>query len=102
MADAVYVITHFDFAPPNADAGKDVLQRHAVAAAREDGVLRWELLQQLYKKNHFEAHCVFRSLEDYEAHLARPATVAYREELHPLLGSPIDDRVHSLAWPSDQ
>lgn len=95
-AASVYVITHIDLIPPKAEEGSALLRSHAGAARAVPGVERLELLQHYYRKNHFELLIVFETFEQYEAYLAAPATVAFRTELHPMLGAPFDDRVHLL------
>jgi len=58
---------------------------------------RFELLCQLHRPNHFESVAVWDTEAHYLASLSAPVTLSYRELLHPLLGSPFDDRVHRLA-----
>jgi quinol monooxygenase YgiN len=96
MADELYVITHYDLIPPHADAGKVLLEKYAATSEVADGVERVELLQQLYRKNHFELVTVHASMETYEAHLGSPETIAFRNELQQMLGAPVEDRLHTI------
>ena len=97
MADeALYVITHIDLVPPHADAGRELLERFSDALRREPGLVRCEVLQQVFRKNHFELLSVWRDDTAYEAYLSSPGTVEFREQLHPMLGAPFDDRLHRL------
>ena len=66
-------------------------------ASRSERGPRWrERLgqRQTARKNHFELLWVWRSKADYEQHLRNPATREFRARLKPLLGSPVQDRVH--------
>jgi len=58
--------------------------------------VRCDVLQQVFRKNHFELLSVWRDDAAYEAYLSSPATVEFREHLHPMLGAPFDDRLHRL------
>jgi quinol monooxygenase YgiN len=95
-ATHLHVITHVDVVPPRAAEGTELLRQHAMDLRRAPGLVRCELLQQVFKKNHFEFLSVWESQEAYEAHLASPETRQFRDDLHPLIGSPIDDRLHHL------
>jgi quinol monooxygenase YgiN len=93
---ALYVITHIDAMPPYTETATDLLRAHTSSMRGAAGVERAELLEQLYRKNHFELLTVFTSEVAYDAHVSTAETVAFREQLHPMLGSPIDDRIHHL------
>ena len=66
MADELVVITHIDLIPKRAPDGTPlledsvvVLEEYANEVVKDPGVLRFELLQQVYRKNHFEMLTVF-------------------------------------------
>ena len=88
------VITHVDFRPPFAESGRDLLLRHAEELRSVLGMTRCYLLQQTERGNHFELVTVWASDEAYEAHHSLDATVAFRNSVYPMLGSPWDDRIH--------
>jgi quinol monooxygenase YgiN len=92
----VFVITHIDIIPTNMEAGRELLLRYAAEVRDEPGLTRFELLSQLRRPNHFETLAVWESETHYVESLGAPVTLAYRERLHPLLGSPFDDRMHVL------
>jgi quinol monooxygenase YgiN len=96
MNAPVYVITHIDIIPTNMEAGRDLLESYATALRGEPGLMRFELLRQLYRPNHFETLAVWESEDHYVLSLGAQVTLVYRERLHPLLGAPFDDRVHIL------
>lgn len=100
MSEALYVITHIDLVPPALDEGSRVIEEYAAALRADPGVEDVTLLQQVHRKNHFELLIVFSSEAAYDATLAAPHTRRYRDALHPLIGAPIDDRLHFLVTPA--
>jgi quinol monooxygenase YgiN len=93
-SDERCVITHVDFKPPFAEPGKELLFRHAEELRSTSGLSRCYLLQQTERGNHFELVTVWESDAAYEAHHSTDATVAFRNAIYPMLGSPWDDRIH--------
>lgn len=93
-SDERCVITHVDFKPPVADDGRALLLAHAERLRSVPGLIRCYLLQQTERGNHFELVTVWASDEAYEAHHSLDETVEFREAVHPMLGSPWDDRIH--------
>jgi quinol monooxygenase YgiN len=94
------VITHVDFKPPFSDDGRELLLRHTEELRAAPGLLHAYLLQQTARGNHFELVTVWETDEAYEAHHSLDATVAFRQEVFQMLGSPWDDRIHRFLTPS--
>jgi quinol monooxygenase YgiN len=89
---AVVVIAHVDVTPgPQAPV---LLRRLADASRREDGNLRFDVLQHTMRANHFTVVETWRSQQAFDAHVAAGHTRLYRDELQPLTGSPLDERVY--------
>lgn len=93
---ALYVITHIDFTPPSAEAGGVALAEHVAVLRAHPDVLRVELLQQVFRKNHYELLTVWSSSGALEASLSSDAVRDFRERIHAGLGSPYDERLHIL------
>jgi quinol monooxygenase YgiN len=93
----VYVVIHVDLAPNNSlvDGGK-LLQTYAADSRKEPGSVRFELLQDLARKNHFTLVEVWQNHKAFDDHLSAAHSKQFREKLQPLLGSPFDERLHSL------
>ena len=91
----IYVLTHVDVVPPKADEGTELLLEFVAGSRHSPGLIRSALLRQVARKNHFELLWVWRTQTDYEQHLRNPETRRFREQLKPLLGSPVLDRVHA-------
>ena len=90
-AAAVSVISHVDVAPNPAVA--PMLTRLAEASRKEPGNLRFDIQQHMMRANHFTVVETWRDQAALDAHVAAAHTKQYRDELQPLTGSPLDERV---------
>jgi len=92
----LYVVTHVDLTPNYAVDGTQLLQKFASDSHKDKGVVRFELLQDLARKNHFTIVGVWENQAAFDAHLEAAHTKQFREKLQPMLGSPFDERLHSI------
>lgn len=93
----LYVVTHVDIGGPALAAeGAKLLQQFAADSVKDPGSVRFELLREPNRINHFTIVEVWQSKQDFENHLILPHTKAFREKIQPLLGSPFDERLHIL------
>ena len=90
-AAAVAVVAHVDVAPNPAVA--PMLTRLAETSRQEPGNLRFDVLQHMMRANHFTVVETWRDQAALDAHGAAAHTKRYRDELQPLTGSPLDERV---------
>jgi quinol monooxygenase YgiN len=90
-ANAVSVIAHVDVAPNPAVA--PMLTRLATDSRLEPGNLRFDVLQHTMRGNHFTVIETWRDQAALDAHVAAPHTKKYRDDILPLTGSPLDERV---------
>ena len=95
-AGNVYIISLVDLTPNFAADGTKLLQQFAAESRKDPGVVRFEVLKQDSRGNHLAILEVWRSKQAFEAHTAADHTKQFREKLHPMLGSPYDERIHSL------
>ena len=93
--NAVSVIAHVDVAPNPAVA--PMLARLAQASRQEPGNLRFDVLQHTMRANHFTVIETWRDQAALDAHLTAAHTKQYRDEVQPLTGSPLDERVFKAA-----
>ncbi len=95
--ERLYVVTHVDVLGPNgaAEAAK-ALHQFAADSRNDQGSVRFEVLRDPDRLNHFTIVEVWRTRQDFESHLAASHTRAFREKLQPMLGSPFDERLHKL------
>jgi quinol monooxygenase YgiN len=95
--ERLYVVTHVDVLGPNgaAEAAK-ILHQFAADSRNDQGSVRFEVLRDPDRLNHFTIAEVWRTRQDFESHLAAGHSRAFREKLQPMLGSPFDERLHKL------
>ena len=93
-ADKLFVVTHVDLTPNFKDDGTKLLEQFAADSRHDAGVVRFELLQDNGRSNHFTLVEVWENSKAFEAHQAAEHTKSFREKLQPMLGSPFDERLH--------
>jgi quinol monooxygenase YgiN len=91
----IYVVTHVDTAPPQGDA-PGLLTRLAEASRKDEGNLRFDVLQHTTRANHFTVIEAWQSQKALDAHAAAAHTRQFREELHAISGSPLDERLYKI------
>jgi autoinducer 2-degrading protein len=92
---AIHVVGHVDtVGGPQADA-PGLLKRFAEASRRDQGSLRFDILQHATRLNHFTVVEVWQSQSALDAHAAAVHTKQYRDTLQPISGSPLDERVYN-------
>jgi quinol monooxygenase YgiN len=84
-----------DVAPNPAVA--PMLSRLAADSRQEPGNLRFDVLQHTMRGNHFTVIETWRDQAALDAHVAAPHTRRYRDDILPLTGSPLDERVFTGA-----
>jgi quinol monooxygenase YgiN len=95
-ADKLFVVTHVDLTPNYAAEGSKLLQQFAADSRHDPGVVRFELLDDNARSNHFTLVEVWENSKAFEAHEAAEHTKRFREKLQPMLGSPFDERLHHI------
>ena len=111
---AVYIVTHVDIAPlppPSAAGqpavpaktmadvtadGEELLRQFAAESRGDPGCIRFDVLQEPLRRNHFTLIQVWRDENAFMAHESAAHTRATREKLQPILGGPFDQRLHHL------
>jgi len=95
-ADKLYVVTHVDLTPNFTEDGTKLLQQFAADSRHDPGVVRFELLEDNARHNHFTLVEVWENSKAFEGHEAAAHTKNFREKLQPMLGSPFDERLHHI------
>jgi quinol monooxygenase YgiN len=95
--EPLYVVTHVDVMPKFTEAGRGLLKQFAVDSRNDAGAVRIEVLEELSRPNHSTVVELWDSRKAYDNHLEAEHTRAYRTKLHPMLGSPLDERLHGLS-----
>jgi quinol monooxygenase YgiN len=92
---AVVVVSHVDTAGNQADA-PTVLRRLAEMSRKEKGNVRFDILQNAKRPNHFTVLETWQSQDALEAHAIAAHTREYRDSIQTVLGSPLDERWFKL------
>lgn len=93
LGGAWYVLTHADALPPAA-RGIDALRPLADASRIENGNLRFDVLNEPTRQNHFTIIEVWASEKAVHAHAAAPHTRTFREQFQAFTGSLYDERFY--------
>ena len=91
---ALYVITHVDVFPAGKDQAVELVKAQADAARKDDGNLRFEVLQWDGHPNHFTLVEAWRDRQAFDASAAAPHTKDFRHKLNPLEGALYDERLY--------
>jgi len=90
--EAIYVVTHVDVIPPRKDDGVAAVRQLADDSRQHAGNLRFEVVQQTNRPNHFTVVEIWRDARAIEAHSMAPATRQFRDTLAPATGALYDER----------
>jgi quinol monooxygenase YgiN len=93
-ASAVYVLTHVDVIPPRKDDGVAALEQLAEDSRRDAGHVRFDVVQQTNRPNHFTVIEVWKDRHAFDAHGTTPATKRFRDRLAPMSGALYDERLY--------
>ena len=89
------MITHVDIGGQGTNAA-DFLRKLAEASRREEGNLRFDVLQHAVRANHFTVIEEWQTAKAIETHAAAAHTKEYRNSLGPIAGSPLDERLYRV------
>ena len=94
--EPVYVVTHIDLLPNGVNPGLAAMKQLAAETTKEKDCVRFEVMQQDGRPNHFTVVGVWKDRKAFETHDAAPYVKEFREKLQPFIGSPWDERLHKL------
>jgi quinol monooxygenase YgiN len=92
---AITVVSHVDTAGNQVDAPA-LMRRLAEMSRKEKGNVRFDVLQNAMRLNHFTIVETWQSQEALDAHAAASHTREYRNAIQPVLGSPLDERLFKV------
>jgi quinol monooxygenase YgiN len=92
---STFVITHVDIGAQGTTAA-DLLRKLAEASRKEEGNLRFDVLQHTMRANHFTVIEEWQTAKAIETHAAAAHTKEYRNNLAPIAGSPLDERLYKV------
>jgi quinol monooxygenase YgiN len=91
---AIYVVSHVDVPPPRKDECIAALNPLAEASRKGDGNMRFEVVQQTNRPNHFTVVEAWKDRKAYDARGAAAAQKTFRDKLGPMLGALYDERIY--------
>jgi len=91
-AAAVLVVTHVDVGPPNREKAAVALKALAESSRTDSGNLRFDIVHQKARTNHFTVIEAWKDQEADDAHELARHTKDFRATLAPLAGALYDQR----------
>jgi quinol monooxygenase YgiN len=88
-----FVVTHVDIGGQGTNAA-ELLRRLAETSRKEEGNIRFDVLQHAMRANHFTVIEAWQNQKALDAHAAATHTRQYRDTLGPMAGSPLDERIY--------
>jgi quinol monooxygenase YgiN len=86
------VVTYIEVAPSTEAEAANLLRQVAAASRSETGNLRFEVLQQIERTDHFAILEAWTDSKAFESHVAAATAKAFRDKLKPLQVGPYDER----------
>jgi quinol monooxygenase YgiN len=93
--DPVYVVSYIEAAPSSHTSVANALKQLATASRKDDGNMRYEILQRTAPGNQFAIVSTWKNQAAYDAHATAAHTKEFRDKNRPHLISAIDDRAHN-------
>ena len=95
-ADALYVLTHVDVFPSFKDQAIELVKAQADTARKDDGNLRYDVVQWDGHANHFTLVEVWRDRKAFDTNVTTPHNKEFRDKLTPLEGALYDERLYQV------
>jgi quinol monooxygenase YgiN len=92
--NSVSVVTHVDVPPPRREAAEALLKTAAEESRKDEGNMRYDVLQESSRTNHFTVVATWKDAKAFESHETKPHVRQFRETLAPMLGALYDDRLY--------
>ncbi|HTA42480.1 MAG TPA: antibiotic biosynthesis monooxygenase [Bryobacteraceae bacterium] len=92
---SIFVITHVDIGGQGTNA-TDLLRKLAEGSRKEEGNLRFDVLQHAMRANHFTVIEEWQTEKTIERHAAATHTKEYRNSLGTIAGGPLDERLYKV------
>jgi quinol monooxygenase YgiN len=93
---AIYGVTHVDVIPPQKDNALVALKALGDANRAASGNVRFEIVQQTNRPNHFTVFEVWRSREAFDANAMSAHQREFRDKLSGMAGALYDERLYEL------
>lgn len=89
-----YIVTYFETMTTDAPKAAEIARELAAASRKQEGNLRFEVLQRVGQTDHFVILEAWRNKEVHAAHAKAAHTGQFRQKLASMLRGPYDERPH--------
>jgi quinol monooxygenase YgiN len=90
----VYAVTHVDVPPPRKDDCIGLLNKLAEASRKDNGNVRFDIVQQTNRPNHFTVVEVWKTKKAFDEHSMSAHVREFRDKLTPMSGALYDERLY--------
>ena len=94
VSGTIYAVTHADAIPPAKDDAMVLLKQLAETSRHDVGSVRFEVLQQRSRLNHFTIVEIWRDQKALDVNVMASHTRQFREQFQPMSGSLYDERLY--------
>src|SRR5205085_2054045 len=91
----LYVVTYVESRPTARDEAAALLKSYRDASRAAPGNMRSVVVRSASRPGQFVVVAAWKDKSAWDAHMAAPATQAFREKLSALRNAPADDRSHN-------
>ena len=93
-AGPIYAVTHVDVIPPRKEDGVALLRQLAADSGNDAGNVRFDVLQQTNRPNHFTVVEAWKDRNAFDAHGMAAHSRQFRDRLAPMSGALYDERLY--------
>ena len=98
QTNAVYLVTFVEVMPNSVASGAALLKGYRDASHKEDGNLRFDVLQEIGRPNRFAIVEAWRDKAALDAHAQTAGTTQFRDKLKAIQDAPYDERVNNSLY----
>lgn len=98
QGNAAYVATYVEVMPNAVAAGATLLRQFREASRKQDGNLRFDVLQELNRPNRFAITEAWRDSAAFDAHAKSTASTQFLEKLKAIADAPPDQRITNALY----
>jgi quinol monooxygenase YgiN len=91
----IYVVTYVDVMPSSVVSGAALLKQYRDASRKEDGSVRFDVLQEIGRPNRFAIVEVWKDKPARDAHVNAAGTTQFRDKLKAVANAPYDERINN-------
>ena len=88
-------VTHIDVMPPYITNATELLHTYMNETRKEKGLISCKVYQQVGRLNHYTLVEEWVDQAACDAHISQAHTRQFRDKIQPMLGGPLDERLHN-------